>query len=295
MSEQVLTLSRRRRRLPLLSDIRITYRKRWTHGLERVLSKMELGNALLARNLGETVIRGVFLEMHNILRKHYPEGEKISAKIGGKWVSTIPSEWQKRTKVTIQVGASLAERARQSQVLSGVLEQQEKLMAGGSVMYDESKHYNALADGIKLAGIKNPEKYFVDPTTQEGQQKNAFKSNIQKQMKEKEDRIQQIMVEANTTLANAEKMKAKAANDANLIKYQNEQLKSTIDRLQTELDAMAKSGELTFKYAKLAEDVALKLTEMELAHKRELKAINDANKPTETEKDGDDNGRQDTD
>lgn len=247
-------------------------------GLERIMSGMELGSALIARNLGETLIRGIFLEMHNILRKNFPRGEKISAKIGGRWVSTVPSDWKRRTKVTIQVGASLAERARQSVALSEIIGEQEKLMGAGSVMYDEVRHYQALADRAKLRGIRSPEKYFVDPDTPEGKKKGQFKKMMMDHVKKKEERVQQIMIEAQKALGDAEKMKAKAANDSNVVKFQNEQMKATIDRLQTELDALAKSGDLQFKYAQLAEETAIALTEMEMKYNQELNQQKESNK-----------------
>ena len=249
------------------------------HGLERVMSRMELGNALSARNLGETFIRGIFIEMHNILRQNHPKGKAISAKIGGKWVSTVPSDWKRRTKVTIQVGASLAERARQSVVLTKVIELQDKMLAEGSPMYDKAKHYTAIADAIKLQGIRSPERYFVDPTTPEGQAKQEGMTKQQQEMQAKEEQVKAVLVQAQDTLAKAEAMKAKADNDANIVKAQNEGLKNDISRLTTELTALAKSGELQFKYAKLAEDTAIKLTELEMEHKRELDEMKESNKP----------------
>jgi hypothetical protein len=249
-------------------------------GLERIMSSMELGSALIANNLGETFVRGIFLEMHNILRQNYPRGEKISAKIGGKWVSTVPSDWKKRTKVTIQVGASLAERARQSMALTEIVQEQEKLMQVGSVMYDEARHYQAMADRAKLRGIRSPEKYFVDPDTPEGKQKGQFKKQMMQQVKAKEEKVKQIMVEAQAALGKAETMKAKADNDANVVRYQNEQLKTQVDTLKTELKALTDSGQLQFKYAELAEKTAIALTELEMKFREEVSARNEANKPT---------------
>jgi hypothetical protein len=257
------------------------------HGTERVLSKMELGNALSARNLGETFVRGIFIEMHNILRMHWPKGEKISAKINGKWVSTVPSEWRKRTSVTIQVGASLAERAKQSAVLSSVIDLQNQYLETGNIMYDEDKHYAAIADRIKLSGIRHPERYFLDPSAPEGEKKKRLVNAMKKRMKEREEHVQGLLVEAQAQLGQAEMMKAKAQNDANVIKFQNEQLKATIDRLKAEIDAMGKAGELKFKYAELLENSALKLTELEQLYQKNLNAEREANRGAGDEANGD--------
>ncbi len=240
-------------------------------GLERIMSGMELGSALLARNLGETFIRGIFLEMHNVLRENYPQGQQIQAKVGGRWISTVPSEWRKRTKVTIQVGASLAERARQSVALSEVIQEQEKLMQINSIMYDEGRHYAAMSDRAKLRGIRAPEKYFVDPQTPEGQKKSQFKQQMTKIAKEKEEAAQAKLVEAQDILSKAEALKAKAANDGNIVKQQNEQLKTQVDTLQIQLDSIKDDAELNFKYRKHADDLALRLTELQMEHNKPSK------------------------
>lgn len=242
-------------------------------GLDRIMGNMELGNALLARNIGETFVRGIFLEMHNILRQHYPKGKAIKAKIGAKWVSTVPSEWKKRTKVTVQVGASMQERARQSAALAGILDVEQALMEQGSVMYDESRHYNALADRIKLAGLRSPEKYFVDPDEPEGQQKRKFMEQVKQEMKETQEQAQQMLTEAQAKLGEAEMIKANADLQGNVMDFQNDQLKARIESLKTKLDAAGKAGELQYKYDKLAEDVALAVTKMMVEHNMQAKEI----------------------
>ena len=248
-------------------------------GLDRIMGSMELGNALLARNIGETFVRGIFLEMHNILRRHYPKGQAIKAKIGAKWVETVPSEWRRRTKVTVQVGASMQERARQSAALSGILEIENAFMEAGSVMYDESRHYNALADRIKLAGLRSPEKYFVDPDEPEGQQKSAFMKKVKESMRQQQERAQQMLTEAQAKLGEAEMMKAQADQDGNLVKYENEQLKSRIETLKAQLDAHGKDADRALKLYEILDRSALKLTELEAEHGRQLDAEVRANKP----------------
>jgi ABC-type oligopeptide transport system ATPase subunit len=250
------------------------------HGLERVMTKMEMTNALLARTLGETFVRGIFIELHNILRKNHKG--TIERKIGGHWRRTMPEQWRRRTSVTIQVGDSLAERARQSNMLRGVIDLQKTLAAEGSVMYEENKAYKAISDAIRLGGIRAPERYFIDPSSPEGQQKSQFIEMMKKQMKEMEQQAQMILIQAQDKLANAEQMKAKADNDANVVKLENEGLKAQLAQVKTELDAMGKTAELQFKYDQLMENVALKLTELEATNNRELSEQHESNLERET-------------
>lgn len=240
------------------------------HGLERVMTKMEMNNALLARTIGETFVRGIYVEIHNLLRKNFPKGETVKRKIGGKWVTTMPAEWKKRTTVTIQVGDSLAERNRQSLVLQKVIDLQTVLAEKGSVMYDEAKSYTAISDAIRLSGIRAPERYFTDPESPEGEKQSASLKAVKDQAKQKEEQAQMIMVQAQKTLADAEAMKAKADNDANMVKLQNENLKAQLDQMQTQLDAVKSNAELQFKYEKMEQDIAFALTKLETERQIEV-------------------------
>jgi hypothetical protein len=244
--------------------------------VERVMSSMELGNSLLARTFGETVIRGVFIELHNILRVHH-EG-LINAKVGGRWVGTMPSKWRKRTSVTIHVGSSHAERARQANVMAGVVMSQAELMANGSTLYSIDKHYQALVDGVRLSGIKDPDRYYVDPNSDEGKQAQQGKSQQQQQMQAKQEEMEAKMMQAQQDIAEAEQIKAMAEMQSNQVKLKNEGLKSQITALKDQLESASKAGELGFKYSKQADDVALRLTELEKQFGGDLSDQNNENK-----------------
>jgi len=241
------------------------------HGIERVMSAMELNNATIARSLGETLVRGIFIELHNIIRENFA-GE-MSAKVGGKWIKTVPSEWKKRTKVTVQVGSSQAERARQSMVMDKVVMVLEKLASTGSVMFNESKLYTAITDAISLGGVKNPERYLDDPDSDEGKAKKDGMDKQKQEMKQKEDMMNQAMVKAQTDIANAELMTGRANLIAQNVKLQQSNMKMKFDgiigglKLQLE-EAKQESADykdganLAFDYDKLNADVMLKLLEL---------------------------------
>ena len=238
------------------------------HGIERVMSVMELGGAMIARTIGETVVRGVFIQLHNIIRKNHKG--LLQAKIGGKWVSSTPSEWKKRTHVSIQVGSSHAERARQSAVLTNVIALQKELAASQSAMFSEEKSYTAITDAVRLGGIKSPDRYFVDPTSDEGRAASDGKAKQSAEMQAREEAAQAKMIQAQETLANAEMVKGQADMQNNQVKAQNEGLKNQITAMNNEMQAMQKAGDLKFKYDELEEKSALKLTELEAKHQIEL-------------------------
>jgi hypothetical protein len=231
---------------------------------------------MLARTIGETLVRGIFIELHNIIRENHKG--MLRAKIGGKWMSTMPSEWKKRTHVSIQVGSSHAERARQSNFMRGVVTIQKELAMTQSPMYSEQKLYSAITDTISLGGIKSPDRYFVDPSSDEGMKAQKGKSDQQQQMQAKEEFVQQELIRAQKTLADAEMVKGQADMQTNAVKAQNEGLKNQITALKNEMEIMAKAGELKFKYDKMAEDTALALTELEVQARRDLSAVKEENK-----------------
>ena len=244
--------------------------------VNRVMTAMEMGNSLLAKTFGETFIRGIFLELHNILRM-YHKGQ-ITAKVGGRWMDTVPSQWRKRTAITIHVGSSHAERARQANVMNGVVMTQMGLKESGSILYSQDKHYQALIDGIRLAGIKNPDRYYLDPTSEQGQQAGKQQSEQQEKMTQEQKAMQDKMVEAQDRISKAEQLKAMADIQANQVKLKNEGLKNEITALKDQLQTATKQAELNFKYSKQADDIALKLTELEKQFGTDLSKQNEDNK-----------------
>lgn len=236
-------------------------------GLDRVMTSMELDKAIIAKNIGETLVRGIFMEMHNILRKNYKG--KISKKVGGQWVGTMPSEWTKRTAVSIQVGASIGERNRQAAVMRDISVNQDRLKQTGSPMYSVDKEYSAITDAIKLSGVKSPDRYFVDPKSDEGEATQKKSAEMSQQEKQKQDELQFKMAEAQRMLGEAEMIKSQAQMDKNKVQAENDALKSEIEIMKAEKSIDVKAGELKFKYDKMIEDSALKLTELKVNSKED--------------------------
>lgn len=238
------------------------------HGIERVMSAMELNNAVIARSIGETLIRGIFIELHNILRENH-KGQ-LTKNIGGQWITSSPSEWRKRTSVSIQIGSSQAERQRQASLLNRVVETQLMLKEQGSVMFDENKAYTAITDAVRMGGIKSPERYFVDPQSKEGQQAKQQQQQQSQQEKQKQDMMQQLMAKAQQDIADAEKMKGSASLLSQRVKAENDRLKNENAELQTMIDAAQKSDEMQYNYDKMYNDNAMKLTELEAEQQQDL-------------------------
>ncbi len=237
------------------------------HAFERTMSAMELTNALLARTFAETFIKGIFLQLHQILRENFT-GE-LTARIGGKWVRSYPRDWKVRNNITISIGASNAERQRQVNVMEKVIQLQGTLADKGSLLVDPPRVYKAITTAIMLSGIKNPETYFVDPTSEEGMKKAEGQSQQQQEEKQKEDMMNAAIAKAQNDMAQAELIKGQAALSGAQMRAENDRLKNEIGGLKTALDDKNKNEDRVFDYDELHTNTALKMTELELQYKKD--------------------------
>jgi len=257
------------------------------HAVERTMSAMELSNTMLAKTIAETIIRGMFLQLHHVIRKNYKGA--INAKIGGKWVSSEPSSWRDRTNVTIQVGSSQGERQRRSAVMTKIGTVQAQLAEKGSILFSEEKLFDALSDGARLDGIHNPERYYVDVTSKEGQQLKQQKEQQSQKTQNEQKQLQQQMAKAQQDLSRAELMKGQAALQSQEAKIMVERAKADsaqqkldsdnviasleieIEQTKQRIEAIKSSSELQFKYDELEQKTMLKLTELEIKIDEDMK------------------------
>jgi hypothetical protein len=256
------------------------------HGIERVMSAMELANTLIARTIAETVVKGIFITLHAVIKANMKS--PVNARIGGKWVNSTPAEWKDRPVVRVQMGNSHAKNQQMAGVMNQIAQVQGMLAQAGSVLFSEEKQYDALTDGAKYSGVTTPERYYVDITSPEGQQAKQQQTQQKQQEKQKMDEAQQTMMQGQQMLAQAEMLKGQADMQANQVKVQNEQLKAEIQGLKELANANQKSAELEFDYAKLYLDnqlkkeeneskQALELTKLELEAGRDLNAEMESN------------------
>jgi len=148
-----------------------------SQGLDRAYSVVEQLCAMQTRIIGATLIRSTFLLAHQMLRDWYRE--PVPIKRNGKWFSPVPAQWPPRQCVTVRVGMSAGERARQANALLVMLEKQAQLAQFGmeGVLVNLPGFYRTLTDWARVADIRNPEQYLVDPESPEAvkamQDKNA--------------------------------------------------------------------------------------------------------------------------
>jgi len=238
------------------------------HGIERVMSNIELTNAMSARTFADTFVRGIYLRMHELIRK-FNQGE-ISARIDGQWVSSDPSHWPQRDRVSINVGASQGERQRMAAALQGIQANQKEMLEKGMTIVTPDKLYESSVDIANYLGVNNPEQYYVDPQSEEGQQ---LQQQMQQQQQEAQSKMQQdemfqkqlaaAQSQAQTQLAQAEMAKAQ-------VQSQNNQLKHQIDMLKQQLEQAEAGAKVQLETEQMNRDTAIDLLKLEQEQNKQL-------------------------
>jgi hypothetical protein len=118
---------------------------------------------LIARVIAETGFKDLFWLLHATIRKHGNQSQTV--RLRNQWVTVDPRQWKTRSDLTIHVGLGNGGKAEQYAQMMGIATVQEKLVAGGkSNLVDDQKLFNTAAQLTKLAGHKNPNMFFNDPS-----------------------------------------------------------------------------------------------------------------------------------
>lgn len=172
--------------------------------LNRASQKIEM----IARLLGETLIKEAALQVHSLMIKHQDKPRMM--KLRGKYVSVNPQEWRERTDLTLRVGLGTGNNEEKQQKLMMAAQIQEKTAALGLVGPDEG--YNLACDIYKALGFDMPEKYCIDPNPQ-----NPKWQEKQKQMgSQKDPLVQAEEVKGQAALQKAQLDQQGAAQQAQI-------------------------------------------------------------------------------
>lgn len=134
-----------------------------SQGLDRAYSVMEQLAAMMTKLCAATLIRSTWLLAHATLREHY--SEPVPVERNGKWETPIPAKWKQRDRVTVRIGMSPGERARQGNALRQMLNDQIALAEKGQdeVLVNVVGFYRTLMAWARTVDIRNPEQFWVNP------------------------------------------------------------------------------------------------------------------------------------
>jgi hypothetical protein len=196
------------------------------HGLERIMSAIEQNGAMFAKNLAETLVSEIYLKLHRILKKHWRG--VISARIEGTWLQGVPELWAERNATEVSVGLSMGTRLRQSQNIASVIAQQTADAQAGldGILVNQNGMYNARVDYSRLMGVNYPERYWVNPLSEES--KLAAQSK-QQQAQQQAQQAQQEAEAQRQLMLQLEGIKAQAAAYQSDAKSETESMKANLD------------------------------------------------------------------
>src|SRR5712671_1771270 len=144
---------------------------------------------LIARIFAETGIRDMFALLHGAIRRNGSQAETV--RLRNKWVNVDPRDWKERNDMTINVGLGTGSNAQQlAHVMAIIGLQKEALAAGKANLVSDTNLYNSAREVTKLAGLKNIDQFFTDPSTQPPPQPSPDPRLMEIQMKTGIEKVQ---------------------------------------------------------------------------------------------------------
>jgi len=252
-----------------------------SQGVERMMNAKEELVGLIIRVICETGIKPLCNKIRDIVTQHVDTIQDFQYR--GQWVKVNPSEWPKRTKSSVRVGTGTGDVRAKLAAIQQIQMIQEKIMSmPGQALTNPSKIYTTLDDFCKFSGLNGASKYFIDPSSQEGQQvqQQASQSSQQQQQQQQEEQLKQFQLQAQlaqaaTTTAEAQQANVQVKAQLELSKHQREldkhdfeskiaQLLAQIEQAKLVEKSNKEVSELRFKYDELEARTALELTKLEM-------------------------------
>lgn len=201
------------------------------------LSSTEMMSTMIARTLSETLIRNLFILVHETLRRSW--SGPIPIKIKGQWIESNPAEWRPRDRVNTKVGVSPGERSKRTGALNQQLSYQMQLLqsGGANIMVTLNNVHRLLIDLGKAQGLDSIDSYWIDPESPESQQ-------AQEQMGQQSQQQAQMQMQAQQ------------------LAMQMEQAKIEIDKMKVEYDRLDDIADNEFDRLKLAAEIEVKEAEL---------------------------------
>lgn len=259
------------------------------HGLERMMSAAEQVNAMVAKNLAETMVKPMYLKLHSLMRSHQRNPVVVAGSVG--WQEANPATWTPRDSMVVSLGMSVGERTRRSAALSGILQAQMTAMQAGQdgTLVTPQNLYQTVIDAARMAGLPSPEQYWTNPASPQGQQAAQQKAQAAQQQAQQAQAVTQAQLQVPVTM---EQVKSQAAVQVAQIRSQSDQ---AIQAMKSQMDAMQK----TVENAMAMLDKKLKLVEMGAKYDGDsvpdtLDAVklNEVQEPNEVEEPGEDEGAE---
>lgn len=261
-----------------------------SEGVARLQTAKEELTGLMVRVIAETGVKAAYLKIRDLLVRY--KDSTTAFKFKGEWAKVNPAQWGERSRTTVQVGTGTGDDDRKVGAIQQVIAYQAQMVADPrNRLVDQEQLYSALDEFCRVSGLTGASEYFLDPEGKEGQAKKEQTEKQSAEEKQKQEQLEQMMAKAQADLGQAEIMKGQAAMQSQQAKIQVEQGKLQMDAMKqqsdnekaamqleldtakAEMDTITKGQSQQFDYAKLEQEEALTLTELELKYGVEGKKL----------------------
>lgn len=251
-----------------------------SQGVNRMMDSKEELVGLIIRVICETGIKPLCIKIRDLLTAHVDAIQDYQFR--GQWIQVNPSSWIKRTDCTVRVGTGTGDKREKLAAINQIgIIQKDIFSIPGQALVTPLKMYATLDDFCKFAGLNGASKYFVDPSSTEGQQatQQAHQQSQQDQQKIDSQTVSQLQLEAKIAEAAVitaqseqenvrlkglvEGFKHKREVEELTFKAQIENLKAQLEQSKFEASTAKTASDIEFNYDKMIADVSLKLVEIE--------------------------------
>ena len=212
---------------------------------------------LVARIFADTGIRDIFRKIIKLTKDY--QDEAIQIKTSNEVMEINPADWSDNTDITIDVGIGAGDRQEKIMNLNFIAQKQTELMMTNSNLADEVKLYNTYNKLVTEVGLKEPSMYFNNPEKPDEllQAQNEQLTKAAQMMQQHIESLGNPLAEAEEVKAQADLMKARATQDLNIAKLEEEHRQF--------------NAELTAKVQAQFDELQAKYTEMELKYNQDIK------------------------
>ena len=251
-----------------------------SEGVARLMNAKEELVGLIIRVIAETGIKPLMTKIRNECVMH--QDAVTDFRFRGIWYKVDPATWPDRVSCTVRVGTGSGNHQEQLGAIREVLALQKEIIANPQqTLTDQKRLFAAVDDFCRFSGLNGAHKYFVDPESPEGQQMKEQNDKSGQENQAKEDKIQQIMVESQMKIAEAEEGKVKVSMANTQLKAQNDQQKNqlqlqkqtnearldemqrVIDRQTALIDMQGQDADRRLKKYEIDQRTAVELTKLE--------------------------------
>lgn len=215
-------------------------------GIDRQYASREAMVSMMAANFAETLLRSIYLLTHEFVRRYAQQ--PFTVRIKGAFTEVDPKEWRHRTRVNVKTGMSPGARGHLQQTLGTAMQLQATAMQAGlsGVLASPTTVYRTAIDWMRMAGVANPERLWIDPESDAAQE--ALKATQEANQKAQETQLK--IVEAQLEI---EKLKVQQQAQEAEGKLQHAYYE-TDARMATEEAKLASNGVIELEKTRMSTD-----------------------------------------